>query len=89
MFKTVTSPKLRMQDDPRFIQLLAGLGGSCLNQFEIYRKGRYAGEDTIEDVIEDEQWRLQVLTARAWDAATLFYKRLTKEEPTKAFNEKV
>jgi hypothetical protein len=69
--------KLRMEDDPRFLTLLAGLGGSCLSQFEIYRKSRqrdYDGEFEIENLTEDEEWRLEILTDRVWFAAVRLYK---------------
>ena len=85
-------PKLRMQDDPRFIQLLAGVAGSALSQFEVYRvrkKGDYFGDDLVEDLSEHDESRLAVVIDRAWFGAVRLYQRLTREEPTEAFNEKV
>ena len=52
-----------MEDDPRFVTILAGLGGSCLSQFEIYRKTRqrdYDGEFEIQNLASDEEWRLEI-----------------------------
>ena len=84
--------KLRMEDDPRFLTLLAGLGGSALSQFEIYRKSKqrdYDGEYEIDNLASDEEWRLEMLTNRVWDAATLLYKRLTREDVISEFNRKI
>jgi hypothetical protein len=86
------TPKLRMEDDPRFLTLLAGLGGCCLSQFEIYRKSKqrdYDGEYEIENLSSDEEWRLEIVTDRVWDAAVRLYKRLTKEDVITEFNKKV
>jgi hypothetical protein len=87
-------PKLRMEDDPRFLTLLAGVAGSCLSQYEIYRRQKgmdYEGHDLIETLVDDEdEWRLGVLTNRVYFAATLLYKRLTKEDQSiETFNEKL
>jgi hypothetical protein len=84
--------RLRMEDDPRFLTLLAGLGGSCLSQFEIYRKTRqrdYDGEFEIENLSEDEEWRLEVLPDRVWAASVRLYKRLTREDVISEFNRKI
>jgi hypothetical protein len=100
MKTTTLSPKeatpkpkrLRMQDDPRFLTLLAGVAGSALSQFEIYRvrkKGDYFGDDLVENLCEDDESRLGIVIDRAWFGAVRLYQRLTKEEPTEAFNEKI
>ena len=84
--------RLRMEDDPRFLTLLAGLGGSALSQFEVYRKSKqrdYDGEYEIDNLAEDEEWRLEILTNRVWDAAVLLYKRLTRDDVISEFNKKV
>jgi hypothetical protein len=90
--KLKTPSEARMENDPRFLTLLAGLGGSCLSQFEIYRKSKqrdYDGEDMIDNLAEDEEWRLEILTNRVWDAAVLLYKRLTRDDVISEFNRKV
>ena len=81
-----------MEDDPRFLTILAGVAGSCLSQYEIHRISKqrdYGGEDLIEDLSGDEEWRLEILTDRVWDAAVRLYKRLTREDVISEFNEKV
>ena len=81
-----------MEDDPRFLTLLAGLGGSCLSQFEVYRRSKqrdYDGEAEIENLASDEEWRLEVLTDRVWVAATLLYRKLTRSDVISEFNKRI
>jgi hypothetical protein len=92
--KEASKPRLRMEDDPRFLTLLAGVAGSCLSQYEIYRTRKrmdYGGEDLIETLVDDDdEWRLNMLADRAWVAATRLYRRLTKEDQSiETFNEKL
>ena len=87
--KTPEKTKLKMEDDPRFIAILAGLGGSCLSQFDVYRETREYGEDTMQNLCSDKEWRLEELTNRVWDAAVRLYKRLTRNDVISEFNQKV
>jgi hypothetical protein len=82
-------PKLlsQMRDDPRFLTLLAGVGGGALAQFEVRRmvgKGMdYDGGDLIETShshgwAEDERCEQQA--RRIWRIAEYLYERLVSED---------
>jgi ferritin-like protein len=89
---TESKPPIRMENDPRFLTLLAGAASGAITQFEVYRitKGMdYEGEDLVQNLCEDEEERCEQQANRVWLVASVLYRRLTKKSEVREFNEKL
>jgi hypothetical protein len=95
------TPKQRMEDDPRFWDLLGRIGGSALTQFEMRRDSEgmfpfsYVDPDETDGLSEHEQLtlseerRAEHLADRAWLFASILYRRLTRKSEVREFNKKL